>query len=236
MLLVLSAAVVRAEPDAKDEAGAELIRKYNDALRNQQNATRNLSMEVTMEAKIPKLKKQGKLSALRQISSLGRVTYKALGFQGDDMVKREVIARYMTAEQEATQKATEQQGPDIAITPYNYEFKYKGLNMRAERSVHVFELKPKQKRIGLFKGELWLDPDTCLPVMESGRLVKNPSVFIKKMEFVRNYEIKDGVALLKHMESKTDTRLVGTAELAIDFQDAAPSTATDGAAVEEARR
>ncbi len=39
--------------------------------------------------------------------------------------------------------------------------------------------------------------------------MKNPSVFIKKMEFVRSYEIKDGVAYLRRMETKTETRIIG---------------------------
>jgi hypothetical protein len=78
-------------------------------------------------------------------------------------------------------------------------------------------LKPRHKRVGLFKGELWLDPETCLPVREIGRLVKNPSVFVKKMEFTRDYEIKDGVSYLRRMETRTETRLVGRAELNIEY-------------------
>ena len=47
--------------------------------------------------------------------------------------------------------------------------------------------------------------------------MKNPSVFIKKMEFIRDYEIRDGVAYLKRMESHTDTRIVGRADLNIEY-------------------
>jgi hypothetical protein len=164
-----------------------------------------------------------------------------LGFWGDDTVKKEVMARYMQAEAEAAgddstdpEKEKEKEKKkkhDISITPENYNFKYKGLNEREHRQVHVFELKPKHKRVGLFKGELWLDPATCLPVRETGRLVKNPSVFIKKMEFTRDYEIRDGIAYLKRMASRTDTRIVGRAELNIEYatvrkQDADEDTGT----------
>jgi hypothetical protein len=151
-------------------------------------------MDVHMEGKIPKLKKEGKLSGLRSITKLGAITYKVLGFWGDDTVKKEVMARYMTAE---TQPPKNNPGQSLAITPENYNFKYKGLQEKdivdKKVNVHVFELKPKHKRVGLFKGELWLDPETCLPVREAGRLVKNPSIFVKKMEFVRNYDIQDGL-------------------------------------------
>ena len=85
------------------------------------------------------------------------------------------------------------------------------------RDVHVFQVTPRQKRQGLFKGEVWIDAATFLRVRESGRLVKNPSIFLKRVEFVRNYEIQDGIAVPRRVESVVETRLVGKAELTIDF-------------------
>lgn len=197
-----------------------MLAKYQEALARQSEALKNVSMEVTMEASIPKLKKQGRLNALRRISTLGSITYKVLGFSGDDTVKKEVMARFMTAEVEAAAGGT-QRRDELALNETNYSFKYKGLYKGFENkdshSIHIFELKPKKKRLGLFKGELWIDAETSLPVLEKGQLVKNPSVFIKKMEFTRSYEIRDGIAWLVRMESRTDTRIVGRAELKIDY-------------------
>lgn len=220
ILIILLAFSTAALPAAETNAyqGSALIERYRAALASQQDALRNLSMEVHMEGRIPKLKKEGKMSALRMISSIGKITYKVVGFWGDDTVKKEVMARYMTAEVEAASKDEEKkEQQNIGITAENYEFKYKGLTDRENTRVHVFELKPRHKRLGLFKGELWLDPETCLPLHEGGRLVKNPSVWVKKMEFARYYEIKDGVSYLKRMETKTDTRIVGKAELNIEY-------------------
>ena len=71
------------------------------------------------------------MSAMRRISSLGKITYKAVGFWGDDTVKKEVMARYMTAEVDAARsRRSRTTSESIAITPENYEFKYKGLNDR----------------------------------------------------------------------------------------------------------
>lgn len=210
LLLVFTATVLYAEP-AVD--GTEIISSYQTAVSRQQDVMKDMSMDVTMEASIPRLKKAGRLNALRHISTLGRITYKVLGFAGDDTVKKEVMARYMTAEVDSADKKSD----EIAITPANYNFKYKGLNEKSGVPVHVFELKPKAKRVGLFKGELWVDPSTFLPVQETGRFVKSPSMFIKKVEFTRSYEIRDGVAYLVSMKSKTDTRIVGQAELTIEY-------------------
>lgn len=235
LLAVLMAVLpVLAEPPRVDsEAGIGVLDRYQEALKHQQETVKNVSMDVTMEASIPKLKKFGRLNALRHMSNLGRITYKVLGFSGDDTVKKEVMARYMTAEVEAAQH--QPQKLDLSITPENYTFKYKGESDRENKRVHVFELKPRHKRVGLFKGELWIDPVTYLPVRETGRLVKNPSVFIKRMEFTRDYEIREGVAWLVRMQSRTDTRIVGKAELQINYSNFEQAEPAADEAVEEAR-
>ena len=168
-------------------------------------------MNVAIDAKLPRLEKQGKLIALRTISTLGKIGYKILGFQGDDTVKQEVIARFIQAEMEATKS------DDIAITPANYKFRHKGSIEQNGQRTELFQITPKKKRVGLFKGDLWLDAKTGMPVRESGQFVKMPSVFLKKVEFTREYEINDGIAIPKHLESKADVRLVGRAELNMDF-------------------
>jgi len=171
-------------------------------------------MEVDIEAELPKLKKQGRLHALRHISRLGRITYDALRFEGDRSVKSNVIARYLTAEAQVQDGET----ASFAIIPANYKFKYKGRLDVEGRPVHVFQLTPRKKRLGLFKGELWLDAETCLPIRESGRLVKTPSIFLKRIEFVREYEIRDGISVPRRIHTIVDTRLVGKAELTVNFR------------------
>jgi len=168
-------------------------------------------MEMNVHANLPKLGKQGTLRALRTISKLGKITYKALGFSGDNTVKQEVIARYLQAESEARENGS------IAISPQNYKFRLKATMARNDQRIFIFQLTPKKKVIGLFKGELWLDSATGMPVREAGEFVKSPSVFLKKVEFVRDYEIHDGVAFPSRIESTVDTRLVGKAELSILF-------------------
>ncbi len=197
--------------DAVDDANLPIIAQYQDATKTQQAALRGVQMNVAIVAKLPKLEKQGKLIALRTISTLGKIGYKILGFQGDDTVKQEVIARFIQGEMEATKN------DDIAITPVNYKFRHKGSIEQNGQRTELFQISPKKKRVGLFKGDLWIDAKTGMPVRESGQFVKMPSVFLKKVEFTREYELHDGVAIPKHLESKADVRLVGRAELNMDF-------------------
>jgi hypothetical protein len=153
---------------------------------------------------------------------VGKVTYRVLGFQGNNTVKKEVIARYLQAEQQG------QGDRKLAVLPDNYKFKYKGERaVNGGEDVYVFHLSPHKKRVGLFKGELWLDARTYLPVYEKGRLVKNPSIFFKKVDFERNYAIRDGVPVPQSMNSTIQTRLVGKVELSVSYSNFSPDTGTD---------
>ena len=190
-----------------------IVENYCTAAQAQAQTVRGASMDVEIDASLPKLKKHGRLHALRRISPLGLIRYEKAQFEGDGIVNKEIIARYLTAEVEAQK----QQSPLLAVTPENYKFKYKGIDRTTGRDVHVFEVKPKQKREGLFKGEVWIDARTFLKVQESGYLVKNPSIFLKKVAFIRKYEIRDGISVPRQVHSVEDVRFVGKAELTIDF-------------------
>ncbi len=195
-----------------DSGSKEVITNYLAATHMHQDDSRGASMEVNIDASVPKLKKEGKLHALRKISQVGKITYKVLAFQGDDTIKNEVIARYLEAEQKG------QNNQRLAITPENYKFKFKGSHrLDNGQQIYIIFLSPRKKEVGLFKGEMWLDAKSYLPIMESGKFVKNPSVFFKKVEFVRDYAIQDGEAIPQHMQSVIDARLIGKINLRVDY-------------------
>lgn len=221
---LLSAAALGAAPDPTDKAGADVLNRYLAASQTQSAALRGVQSDVDIDASLPKLKKQGRLHALRSISKVGRVTYRGLGFSGDKSVKNDVIARYLTAEVQA-----QGNGQDLSITPANYKFKFHGLQDEDGQNVYVFNVSPHKKKIGFFKGEIWLDPQTCMPLREQGRLVKNPSIFFKKVEFVRTYQLQDGVSRPQHIDSVVQTRIVGPVQLSINFTNYTLAPEDDGA-------
>ncbi len=214
ILLGVSSFGLRADSEdfADDSSGSSkaIISKYLQAT-TEQTATPN-SMEVEINASVPRLQQHGKLRALRKISKVGLITYRVLGFQGDNTVKKEVIARYLQAEQQS------QSDPGLMLTPKNYKFKLKGERVvQGSEQVYMFQVAPRKKRVGLFKGELWLDAGSYLPVLEKGRLVKNPSIFFKKVDFERAFSIQNGVSVPAHMTSTINTRVVGIVELDINY-------------------
>jgi len=225
---VWSAPVPSAEDDQQNAESATIIQNYLQANQSQEDALRGMSMEVNISASIPGWKKQATLTALRSISKVGKITYHVLKFQGDNTIKSEVIARYLTAEKQAQGDNT------MAITPQNYKFKYRGEKAQGGEEVYVFQLAPRKKKVGLFKGEMWLDAKSYLPVYEKGRLVKNPSIFFKKVDFERQFAIRNGVAVPERMTSIIHARFVGKVELTINYNsvpEATPATDTEKHAV-----
>jgi hypothetical protein len=189
-----------------------MVDKFLNAAKIQQDALRGTRMEVEIDAKLPKLKEQGKLRVLKFISRLGQITITRLGeFVGDRTVEKEVIARYLELDSGGPENAS------IAITPENYHFRLKTRMTNGDNSISVFELKPKKNAVGLFKGELWLDTATGMPVKEVGTLVKTPSILLKSISFVNEFQIKDGVAWPSHIECHVDTHVAGRADLSIRF-------------------
>src|SRR5208282_5915204 len=109
--------------DAPAAAPSSVVDTYTAVSTAQNERMRGASMEVDIEATLPKLKKQGRLHALRRISQLGHITYEILHFEGDNTVKTNVIARYLAADVQAQAN----DDSSLAVTPANYKFKYTGI-------------------------------------------------------------------------------------------------------------
>jgi len=196
-----------------DPVGSEVLQKYLEAKGHTQDL-RGASMEVEISANVPKLQENGKLRAFRVISRVGQVTYRVAAFQGPNFIKKEIIARYLQAEQQSQSQNKE----NIDITPQNYKFRYRGQRQTpGGTSAFVFQVQPRKKRVGLYKGELWLDSRLYLPLLEKGRFVKNPSIFFKKVDFERGFSIQDGLSVPSYITSTIDTRLVGKVQLNVSY-------------------
>ena len=93
----------------------EIVQRYMAASEAQQKNLRGVSMEVDIDARLPRLKKEGRFHALRHISKVGQISYLAQVFTGDNTIKKDVIARYLTAETQAKDTSN----ASLAITPAN---------------------------------------------------------------------------------------------------------------------
>jgi hypothetical protein len=166
---------------------------------------------VEIHASIPRLAKTGRLQAIRSMDRPGDVRYQIVQLTGDATVKNQVIARYLNAQERASQTTPS----SVALTPANYKFAYRGIVDDGERFAYTFRISPRKKRDGLIKGEVWLDVGTGIPIRRSGYLVKRPSPWIKRVAVTQEDSLRDGAVQSRLTHIVVDTRLVGRAEMVI---------------------
>jgi hypothetical protein len=198
------------------ESGA-ILEKYLKAAKESQDSLRGMSMSIDIRASIPRLDREGGMKATRSVAANGEVSYSGMTFDGHSSIKTDVIARFLQADVEASKQ------PSIGITPVNYKFKYWGIYGTGDWQLHLFEVTPRRKAPGLFKGWIWVEAKTGLPVREEGRFVKNPSVFLKRWDFARDYDVRSGMARLSNVTSTVLTRIVGEAKATIRYDNYAPT-------------
>jgi hypothetical protein len=195
----------------------------------QQRAARQLdepvsySANTVVEAELPDTSQRGEYQLRRRFVAPKTLLFTPVRFVGDNFVKSNIIARLLQAEVDHVNKG---EGAQTAINDANYKFSYKGAEAIDGGSVHVFQVKPRAKRAGLFKGRIYLDASTGSLRRAEGTLVKTQSFFIKKIDFVQDYADIDGYTLPVHARSLAKTRLVGRAvvEIATDAYDLNTST------------
>jgi hypothetical protein len=75
---------------------------------------------INIKASLPKLPKHPSLNAIRRILPAGEPVYERVDPVGDRMVTREVIARYLSCDAQAS----ETPAAAVAVTPDTYKFSY----------------------------------------------------------------------------------------------------------------
>ncbi len=213
----------RAESADRD-AGAALARYVaTGASQSREWATE----AVNIEASIPRLAKQGSLRAIRRLLPFGKPEYQVLQINGDEMVRHQVIARYLSAEGGA--EALPEQS--VAITPANYRFRYRGRATEGGGAdAYIFDITPHKKRAGLIRGQLWVDAASGMAVRLTGYLVKRPSIFVRRINITRDTYLQSGTAYARITQVAIDTRLVGRADLTVtEWPYSGPSLGTSAA-------
>jgi hypothetical protein len=220
-----SAPAVDVVPVALPRMAPELaLQTYQRRVAMQAAELASYSATTVIHVELPDTSQYGDYELRRHYAAPRTLQFKAVRFTGDGFVKSNIITRLLQSEVDHVQKDDTSQ---TAISPENYKFSYKGTSKVEERLVHMFQVKPRKKRTGLFKGYVFLDVHTGSLVRAEGRVVKPPSFFIKKIEFVQDYADISSFTLPVHIHSDARTRLVGRAVVDIyqrDYQPVVMST------------
>lgn len=177
------------------------------------------SATTVVRAELPLTSQHGEFELERHYMAPRTLEFKAIQFTGDGFVKSNVITRLLQSEVDHVQK----DDPALtAITQANYKFSYKATPMIQGRMIHVYQVKPRKKRAGLFKGRIYVDAYTGSLLYATGAVVKSPSFFVKKIEFVQEYSDFGRFTFPVHIHSEATARLVGRAIVDIYHRDYQP--------------
>jgi hypothetical protein len=164
------------------------------------------SSTTLIRAELPDTQQHGELEVARHYSAPRTLEFKSVHYSGDGFVKSNVITRLLQSEVDHVQK---DDSSLTALTSANYKFSFKGTSQVDGRLLHDYQVKPRRKRAGLFKGHVYLDAYTGSLVRVEGSVVKSPSFFVKKLDFVQDYTDVAGFTLPTHMHSEALARIIG---------------------------
>jgi hypothetical protein len=192
---------------------------YQQRSAQQAAALAAYSAVTVIHAELPDSSQQGEFELERKFQAPHSLQFTPMHFTGDGFVKSNVITRLLQSEVDHVEK----DDPALtAISPANYKFSYKGASRIGERLVHVYQVKPHQKRPGLFKGRVYLDARTGALVRAEGSVVKSPSFFVKHIEFLQEYADVQSFTLPVHVHSEAKARIVGRTVVDIVHRDYQP--------------
>jgi hypothetical protein len=136
--------------------------------------------------------------------------------KGSGFIRHHVFERLMKDEEN---RVRADKDPDSLITPENYTFEIIGDDRIGVSNCSVIHAIPKREETDLFEGKVWIDAQDFAIVKIAGHLAKSPSFWIKRVDFVRQYQKIDGFWLLLREEASTNVRIYGKEILTIDYHD-----------------
>jgi hypothetical protein len=102
----------------------------------------------------------------------------------------------------------------VAISADNYQFTPEGLN---DEGLVVVSMRPLRKDRSLIAGRMFLTVDGDLVRIE-GRLAKNPSFWVTRVNVVRSYRRINGVPMPVSLDTTAQLRLLGSSALRMTYR------------------
>ena len=198
---------------------------YERGMQEQSSELAGYTATSVIDAELPDSSQKAEFELKQHYAAPSVLEFTPVRSTGDKFVKSNVIVRLLQSEVDHVHKREQSQ---TAISSENYKFNYKGTSQLDGAAVHVYDVKPRQKRVGLFKGKIYVDASSGHLLRAQGTIVKSPSFFIKKIDFVQDYATIDGFTFPTRMHSESQTRLVGKAVVDITHRDYQPELAGGG--------
>jgi hypothetical protein len=143
-------------------------------------------------------------------------TFTVASEEGSSIIRKLALNPLIAGE---IQAASGKERHDSAISPANYVLELIGEEQIGESRCYVLRATPRRADKYLFAGKVWIDAEDFAVVRIEGQPAANLSFWIKRAEFVREFQKVDGFWLPQRDTTHVQVRLYGKKVLTIDHGD-----------------
>jgi len=201
-------------PSATPITGDAIFAKLVESNRLRDSRLKQYSVQSTYRVKNDKGEMRAETQALLLYRAPDTKEFKIISEKGSGIIRSRVFKPLMDVEIET---AADRNRIDSSITPNNYTLSLIGEEDLAGSHCFVVEVTPKRADKYLFTGKVWIHSGEFAIVQIEGQPAKIPSLWVKRVDFVRRYQKIGEFWLPLKNESTTRVRLFGKNTLTTDY-------------------
>ncbi len=208
----LAAALLGMSPPARPAAAPPIEQNAVGAIRNflarpwvahQYSASRRLEASGSGH--------RAWLDVRTDFSVASGLLYEVTAEGGSGYIRSRVLRSLLDEEQRLIARRGES---GVALTTDNYEFTPEGID---EEGLAIVRMRPLRKDRSLIAGRMFMTVDGDLRRVE-GRLAKNPSFWVTRVNVIRSYRRINGVLMPVSLNTTAQLRLLGASELRMTYR------------------
>ena len=150
-----------------------------------------------------------------EVDAAGAMQYSIAGEGGSNYIRSKIFRGVLDAERRAVNSGVASQS-EITLDNYAFDAAAAG----AEEGLTSLAIKPKRKDVLLVDGLIFLTPADAALVRLQGRLSKNPSFWVRRVEIIRHYKRVGGMSMPVALESAANLLVAGrsTFKMTYDYE------------------
>jgi outer membrane lipoprotein-sorting protein len=203
-----------AHPSVEGMTGERIFSNVLEHNRRREMHLQQYSATRTYLVKNDKDKVRAEAQVLLRYHAPASKAFEMVSERGSGFIRGRVFKPLLESEVET---AAGRNQHDSSITPANYTFKLLGEEDIDEYHCFVVRATPKRHDKYLFEGKIWIHATEFAIVKIAGRPAKNPSFWIKRVDFVRRYQKIGDFWLPLRDESVSHVKILGKHTLTIDY-------------------
>ncbi|HTT62012.1 MAG TPA: radical SAM protein [Bryobacteraceae bacterium] len=162
----------------------------------------------------PRLHREASVKAELRYSAPDHKDFRIIERSGSRAVQQHVIEPLMATERANAALPARRQ---VDICRRNYEFSLIGFD--DERGAYVFQAQPRTRSKFLFRGRVWINPESFAIQRIEGEPARSPSFWVKHTHFVHEYARFGSFWFPVWHSSIAELRLFGRSRLVIEYSD-----------------